>query len=542
MTLSYRPFMEQVAKRLDALSSQQLRQLLIEWASNEHPDRRESFLDRLSILEPPTKPVNETAVLADKIQTFCQAVENGDYCTGWGWDDSLGEERDFGDESWAGDMDAYLADTRFLLLNGDIRTALTCYSALFDALESGFDPGHLPGNPDPTAMLSESIQEHVNLYGRAAYLDAPPAERPQKLLDALHRFKYLEHHFSLRAMIDVATDPLPGFDAFLPGWIDCLMQPNSRRTGQDVREAVRLSGPEAIADFASVHASRVPGIYLDWLDSLKEAGKWDVATHVAVQALEQLDPDLLIRARVGDELAAIGRKQNDGKLVLQGLKASFESDPDLESMIHLLVDARRTSQFSIVCRSVLERLTVLNMHHAGLDFNPDEDLRRTPVRPDLLQQVRLLSGNLDEVVATAELSRSVVYALLAAVLFPQPLKPWVLENWRHELGRICCDLHQDYLSLLDAALQENVPDLPQRERCWTVVREKLLAAVDSIVVGQHRHSYATAAENLALLAQILTDLGRSDEAAVLFQDAHNRYPRHSSFRAKVRKAQELIVT
>ncbi|NLB44575.1 MAG: hypothetical protein GX821_05345 [Clostridiaceae bacterium] len=81
MTLSYRPFMEQVAKRLDALSSQQLRQLLIEWASNEHPDRRESFLDRLSILEPPTKPVNETAVLADKIQTFCQAVENGDYCT-----------------------------------------------------------------------------------------------------------------------------------------------------------------------------------------------------------------------------------------------------------------------------------------------------------------------------------------------------------------------------------------------------------------------------------------------------------------------------
>jgi tetratricopeptide (TPR) repeat protein len=211
-------------------------------------------------------------------------------------------------------------------------------------------------------------------------------------------------------------------------------------------------------------------------------------------------------------------------------------------MIHLLVKARRTSQFSIVCRSVLERLAALNKRPAEPDFNLDEDMRRTPARPDLLQQVRLLSGNLDEVVAAGELSRSVVYALLAAVLFPQPLKPWILENWRHALGRISCDLHQDYLSLLDAALQENVPDLPQRERCWTVVREKLLAAVDSIVVSQRRHAYDTAAENLALLALILTDLGRRAEAEALFQDAHSRYPRHSSFRAEVRKAKTMVVT
>ncbi|NLO37824.1 MAG: hypothetical protein GX112_15935 [Clostridiaceae bacterium] len=542
MTLSYRPFMEQVAKRLDALSSQQLRQLFLEWASNEHPNRRASFLDQLSILEPPTKPVNETAVLAEKVHAFCQAVENGDYCNGWGWDDAIDDERELGDESWAGEMDTFLADVRRLLIDGDSQTALSLYSALLDALETGFDPGHLPGSPDPTEMLHENLQEHVNLYGRAVYLEALPAERPEKLLAAIHQHEYLKHHFSLKAMIDAATDPLPGFDAFLPGWIEHLLQHPSNRTGQDVREAVRLLGSEAIADFASVQSDRVPGIYLDWLDSLKEANEWEKAAKVAVQALEQLDLDLLIRVRVGDELAAIGRKLKVGKLVLQGLKASFESGPDLESLVHLLVEARRTSQFSIVHQSVMERLAVLNKRSARLDFNLDEDLQRTSASPDLLLQARLLSGDLDEALADNALSQSAVYAFLAAVVFPQPLKPWVLENWRHELGRISSDLHQDYLSLLREALQENVPDQAQQERYLTAVRDKLLAAVNSIVVSQSRYAYDMAAKDLALLAQILTDLGRSDEAKALFQDAHSRYPRHSSFRAEVRKAEKMVVT
>lgn len=42
---------------------------------------------------------SDIETLIDEIEEFAQRVENGEYCDGWGWDEEIYEERDWGDES-----------------------------------------------------------------------------------------------------------------------------------------------------------------------------------------------------------------------------------------------------------------------------------------------------------------------------------------------------------------------------------------------------------------------------------------------------------
>ncbi|NLI92579.1 MAG: hypothetical protein GX434_10365 [Peptococcaceae bacterium] len=73
----------------------------------------------------------------DEIEAFAQRVKDGEYCDGWGWDDTIHEERDWGDESWAEEIDEFFLQTRSLLLQGDYKLAEDAFRRLFDILEMG---------------------------------------------------------------------------------------------------------------------------------------------------------------------------------------------------------------------------------------------------------------------------------------------------------------------------------------------------------------------------------------------------------------------
>ena len=65
-----------------------------------------------------------------------------------GWDEEIREERDWGDEGWAVEMDELFLQSRRLLFQGEYSLAEEAYTKLFGILEMGQEPGHLPGNPD----------------------------------------------------------------------------------------------------------------------------------------------------------------------------------------------------------------------------------------------------------------------------------------------------------------------------------------------------------------------------------------------------------
>jgi hypothetical protein len=98
-SLSYREFMEEVKKRLKNLSAEDLRSMILNWAGEETPSGRQEFLNKLICLRQDNDVASDIETLIDEIEEFAQRVENGEYCDGWGWDEEIYEERDWGDES-----------------------------------------------------------------------------------------------------------------------------------------------------------------------------------------------------------------------------------------------------------------------------------------------------------------------------------------------------------------------------------------------------------------------------------------------------------
>lgn len=217
--LSYKEFMEEVRMRLKNYSTEDLQNLILSWAGEEHPARRQEFLSKLMAPKQINEVFSDVKTLLDEIAAFVQRVENGDYCDGWGWDDAIYEERDWGDESWAEEMDVFFLEARSLLLQGKHKPAEEAYRNLFSILEMGHEPGYLPGDPDSSNMLRVDIVEHFALFLRSVYHNSPLRERPALLYAAMDEYGY---QIKLSDIVNALDAVLPDFDAFLAEWIDFL--------------------------------------------------------------------------------------------------------------------------------------------------------------------------------------------------------------------------------------------------------------------------------------------------------------------------------
>lgn len=99
--LSYKEFIKQVKNRLSKMSKADLDDMILHWAEKELPSNRPNFIGKMIIPEPGNLNTADGEALLGEIDAFTRRVENGDYCIGWGWDNDIYDERDWGDESWA---------------------------------------------------------------------------------------------------------------------------------------------------------------------------------------------------------------------------------------------------------------------------------------------------------------------------------------------------------------------------------------------------------------------------------------------------------
>ncbi|QKY70175.1 hypothetical protein [Lentibacillus sp. CBA3610] len=219
----YKSFMNEVRQRLADFSTEELRDLIMEWAAAELPAKPADFLNKLKLESQEEMSETDADMLMDEIETFAQDVENGAYVDGFGWDDDFLEERDFGDESWAGEMDRFFLEARNLLREGDYKTAEEAYRKLFAILELGEEPGYLPGDLFIENMLEGDLFEHVALFLRSVYLNAESDERVKLLYEAMREFGYVSSpRVTLTDVSDSLDASLPDFQSFLAGWIEFL--------------------------------------------------------------------------------------------------------------------------------------------------------------------------------------------------------------------------------------------------------------------------------------------------------------------------------
>src|SRR5690625_3477098 len=188
---SYKEFMVEVKERLTNFSAEELRNLISGWAAEETPSNRQEFLNKLNVLYKKQIVKVDTDLLWDEIEAFAQDVENGEYYEGYGWDSDIMEERDFGDESWVEEMDAFFLGARDLLREGDYKVGEAVYKKIFEILEQGEETGYLPGALHPSDMLEIDLKEHVALFIRSVYMNTAHEARASALYTSMQKHEYL---------------------------------------------------------------------------------------------------------------------------------------------------------------------------------------------------------------------------------------------------------------------------------------------------------------------------------------------------------------
>jgi len=114
--MNIREFILELKRVTVNYTSEEYYNALIRLARNISPAERMTILNVLESTRNQNTDDLDTCSLLEDIEAFYNRVKNGEYYDHWGWDAEIHEEREFGDESWAEEMDSALnmLEERFL--------------------------------------------------------------------------------------------------------------------------------------------------------------------------------------------------------------------------------------------------------------------------------------------------------------------------------------------------------------------------------------------------------------------------------------------
>jgi|GEM_PF-599154 len=552
--LSYKEFIDGVRARLGTFSNEDFQNLILSWASEEHPAKRQEFLAKLTPPGQKKEIVCHVDTLMDEIEAFRQRVANGEYCDGWGWDDAIHEERDWGDESWANEMDEFFLRTRSLLLQGEYELAEEAYTSLFDILEMGQEPGHLPGDPDYVNMLNADLDEQVALYLRSVYMQSASGGRPASLYAAMNNYGYLARKVNLRNIINALDSLLPDFDAFLTAWIDFVKNHGGANTSELLREAVLIKGGiPAIAEFARQYAHKYPRAYIDWIAALETEEDTELIIQVAREGLSRIPRDYTVRAEVAENISRMGERLNDNALKLEGYGESFYSNPSMGYLLDLYNTALECGRFEEVRDQAEQRIMELRVKSGTPVSNYyGGELNMSSVSKGVLYNALLLGGRYEKVFeackgngplgwSSSDNPRPVLVTFMMVLLSQEGVNLNVLaKQWDDAIKNTSYPAEvehiEKYKQIIDSIKDSIQLNREQEEFYLKWCISEIGHRIDAIVGNKYRGSYHKAAGLLVAMAETLAGRGEKQKGMDLIEKYKNKFPRHSAFKSEIKQA------
>lgn len=555
MAMSYKAFMDAVRKRLAALDHEQLRDLILSWAEQAPSAKRQEFLNQFDLTEEGNESESSTETLLVELEAFASRVEDGHYCEGWGWDHEIGDERDWGDESWAQEMDEWFRRSRGLLSNGDFKLAGQIYARQFDILGMGQEAGHLPGNPDYSLMLESELEEQVALYLRCVYLESAPDERAERVFEEMDEYGYLGTGMNLQRIVNASDHDLPEFDTFLAAWIVFLTESDGEQGGELLREAVRMQGgTAALAVFARQNADRYPKAYADWIEALEKEGDDKAVVGAAREGLAAIQPDYTARATVASALVRAGERRNDPDMKLEGCFERFYSDPSIHAVVEMYLAASAGGKWETMRDRAERRMQELQDRGSGPAGSYSGSERQTAfVSKGLVHHILLLGGRYEQVFdkcrgkgslgwSSSEHPKPALLTFMLAQLTKQVHNnKEIVRQWETAIGYAASFRPDKALieKYKEAAghTWEAVPLSAEQEKkylqwCMDEVGQR----VEAIIGNKHRGSYDKAAGLIVAVAEGLAIRGREQEGVRFVDKFRLQYPRHSAFKSELTAA------
>ena len=532
------------------MSAAELRQVILQWADHQSPAGRENFLLNLKPLPATIKTAGYDRLI-QRVDDLVSQIDDGSFCSGWGWDHDLHDERDFGDESWAAEMDACLSEVRQVFLAGDSQLAQDLYVRLLNSLDNGHEPGHLPGDPDPKNMLGEDIREHLGACLAAVYLSTDADERPRAVFLIVDSFDYIDDCFELDRMINARRQPLPDINRFLADWLEFLSDSSGGLSNKWLQDALDIMGLEAQIRFALENMSRFPDTLIHLIDKLIQAGRRDETIQACLTGLEQLSAGSAVRAQAADRLASTAAAMGDAALRQRGLLEAFATQPDLLRLMRLLREGYTgqslDSQLDMADAIITDKL---NDPTSERQYNA----RRLKTLlflfrgkyPAVIEWLKSLDDS-DSGSENGMGYEAMIQMLL--VLAGRSNHPSLDGLWQRTVVRLQAfnygrpESREDFVELYEKLSRfDDVSShliLSDRDGCLDWCRQYVLKYVRNIVDQQVRYRYGSAAEHLTALYETLVANGMVLQADQMIGEISSIYRRHSAFRAELKRCLKL---
>ncbi|MDO9585355.1 MAG: hypothetical protein Q7I93_02590 [Syntrophales bacterium] len=156
-------FIENLTIRLEGLSHDELKKILLDHAESLPTGERAAYLDTFVTRRKTggkKKKASDGDHLLKEVETFARRAEDYEYSTGWGWDDDYGEERAWGDDSWTGEIDDLFDAIEEFYQAGNYALAGRAYEKLLDIYFGGNEEGQFSGY-DQDGMIHGYTGGHV---------------------------------------------------------------------------------------------------------------------------------------------------------------------------------------------------------------------------------------------------------------------------------------------------------------------------------------------------------------------------------------------
>lgn len=537
--MTYKKFIEQVNARLNNFSLDDLRLVILEWATKLPTAKREEFLRKLVLPQNTSMNGSEGSNehILEELTLFADQVKDGEFYEGYGWDYEIEDERAFGDESWVEEVENFFIEANEAFRSGNYELATKIYEVLLPLLSDYSE--YLPAQDDVEDMINTDLNEARSCYLRVTYLSSSPHERCERMLKVVENIQFdIGDSVNLQAMINTDTEPIPDFNDFLLSWIELLKKHHGQHVKFLLREAVKLSGGmKAIAEFALDEGATHPEAFIDWIAALEQEKNYQQMIYAAEKGLEKVvGVHFLLRAEIAKALAKAGIGINNLEIQLKGWQEAFYSDPSLSRLLSLLAIAEQK-----------------NIYHEEIETAINKT-KTAKISDNLQTQLFLLAGKYQEAFKFCKNKKALGWTyghnpkILVIPFFLKYLAKsetqnsgvsllwdWALINTRgYWFGSE--DLIKGYQQAMDKIF-ETIHLTPKEEKKyleWCI--KETGERIDAIVKNQYRKSYYKAAMLLIATAETLIIQGKKSVGRDFFLKYKQRYPHHRRFQQEVKLA------
>jgi hypothetical protein len=541
---------------------------LLDYARRLSQDQQKELVNRLEELSDDMRDQStklepdQKQTLFHDVEDFARRIEAGDYFDGWGWDPRIQEERGWGDESWAHEMDRLFKRANQCFVAGPRSLASEAFARLLGLLLAGDDAGQFCGAKPAERMIDADLNQVRGRYFRCVYEQSPLSQRCQLLFDVLDALYGLgTSALGLQSLIDADKAPLPDMELFLPRWLEFLRsQEHGRKPGAALfqgeqhsqwllREAVQLEkGIAGLQDLARERGARNPEAYHQWISALIAEKDVEKSVFAAREAAERIHANK-DRACMAEVWAELARRADHPGAVLGARRLAFRASPSARRLLEYCAEGN-PGQSALRARIKTE-----------LEYAETCD---EPPSPRLMAVLDLLLGHVELAMQSLEDSSMLGWSSKdhpGHVLFPalllvssgilQPESESILARlWsqldsilglrvdgpeaHHEIFAACSLEHPNKISvscraLLEPALGRLRLNKERRRALLKDLQEVTLKRVHSIVGNRFRRAYERASLVSVACAEAFFLTNDKASGLKLLKVIRQDFPRHRAF-------------